>query len=52
MAEDRNLTVHMYQEELAEKAFSRLSGYASLMDTWLGAVEANLDRDQTGLFPD
>jgi nucleotidyltransferase substrate binding protein (TIGR01987 family) len=50
MAEDRNLTVHMYQEELAEKTFSRLSGYAALMDAWLIAIEAKLDQSQTELF--
>lgn len=35
MAEDRNLTVHTYNEELAELIYSRLSAYASLMRRWL-----------------
>lgn len=35
MAEDRNLTVHTYNEELAELIYSRLPAYASLMRRWL-----------------
>ena len=40
MAEDRNLTVHTYREELAEEIYGRLAGYAGLMGTWLGRMES------------
>ena len=35
MATDRNLTVHTYNEQLAEQIYSRLPGYAKLMENWL-----------------
>ena len=35
MADDRNLTVHTYNEELAEKIYSRLPGYSELVASWL-----------------
>ena len=38
MADDRNLTVHTYNEELARKIFSRLAGYADLLETWLTSM--------------
>ncbi len=38
MADDRNLTVHTYNEELARKIFSRLAGYAALLQTWLNSM--------------
>ena len=36
MADDRNLTVHTYNEPLAEEIASRLSGHAQLLQHWLG----------------
>ncbi len=39
MAEDRNLTVHTYNERLAEAIYARLSRYAEVMDSWLGAMK-------------
>jgi uncharacterized protein YutE (UPF0331/DUF86 family) len=39
MADDRNLTVHTYNEELAEQIYSRLANYAALMKAWLSAME-------------
>ena len=39
MARDRNLTVHTYNEELADQIYSRLPGHAALMDAWLAAME-------------
>jgi hypothetical protein len=42
MAEDRNLTVHTYNEQLAEAIYGRLPGYAELMDHWLSAMERRL----------
>ncbi len=38
MADDRNLTVHTYNEELARKIFSRLPDYAALLQTWLNSM--------------
>lgn len=38
MADDRNLTVHTYNEKLARKIFSRLAGYADLLQTWLNSM--------------
>ena len=38
MVRDRNLTVHTYNEELADQIYARLSGYATLMEQWLAAM--------------
>jgi nucleotidyltransferase substrate binding protein (TIGR01987 family) len=38
MAQDRNLTVHTYNEELADRIYSRLPGYAALLERWLAAM--------------
>jgi nucleotidyltransferase substrate binding protein (TIGR01987 family) len=38
MARDRNLTVHTYNEELANQIYSRLAAYAGLMEHWLAAM--------------
>ena len=35
MADDRNLTVHTYNEALAEEIASRLTKHAALLQTWL-----------------
>jgi nucleotidyltransferase substrate binding protein (TIGR01987 family) len=35
MVDDRNLTVHTYNERLAEEIDSRLSGHARLLQHWL-----------------
>lgn len=42
MSQDRNLTVHTYNEDLAEAIYSRLPLHAALMNTWLEAIEARL----------
>ncbi|YCO46421.1 nucleotidyltransferase substrate binding protein [Thermosynechococcus sp. FA-CM-4201] len=39
-ASDRNLTVHTYNETLADAIFSRLAQHAMLMDRWLAALAA------------
>ncbi len=39
MVRDRNLTVHTYNEALAEEIHGRLKRYLPLMDTWLDAME-------------
>jgi nucleotidyltransferase substrate binding protein (TIGR01987 family) len=38
MARDRNLTVHTYNEDLANQIYSRLAAYAGLMEHWLAAM--------------
>lgn len=46
MADDRNLTVHTYREELAEEIHGRLAGYAGLMGGWLGRMESGSGRGE------
>lgn len=38
MIDDRNLTVHTYNEAVAEEIFSGLPSYADLLDAWLTAM--------------
>jgi hypothetical protein len=38
MIDDRNLTVHTYNEELAQRIFSNLKDYAEFMAVWLTAM--------------
>ena len=45
MIDDRNLTVHTYNEGLARQIFSKLAGYANLMDRWLEEMEERLARE-------
>ncbi|AXY68115.1 nucleotidyltransferase substrate binding protein [Thermosynechococcus sichuanensis E542] len=40
MVDDRNLTLHTYNETLADAIFSRLAQHAMLMDRWLVALAA------------
>lgn len=44
MVDDRNLTVHTYNEQLAQEIFKRIAGYAQLMDAWLKNMANKLDR--------
>jgi nucleotidyltransferase substrate binding protein (TIGR01987 family) len=39
MADDRNLTVHTYNEALAEAIYARLPEYARLLRVWLASME-------------
>jgi nucleotidyltransferase substrate binding protein (TIGR01987 family) len=41
MVDDRNLTSHTYNEELAKLIFARLDDYARLIRDWLAAMERN-----------
>jgi len=41
MADDRNLTVHTYNEAWAREVFGRLAGHAELLEVLLAAIEAN-----------
>jgi len=47
MARDRNLTVHTYNEKLAEQIYSRLPAYAGLMEHWLAAMADEAPFDLT-----
>lgn len=42
MADDRNLTAHTYNEDLAQQIFAKLARYASLMQSWLSAISSRL----------
>ena len=39
MVDDRNLSVHTYNEALAEAIFARLAEHAQVMAVWLGEME-------------
>ena len=39
MVDDRNLSVHTYNEALAETLFARLAGHAEALKVWLDALE-------------
>lgn len=41
MIDDRNLTSHTYNEELAVAIFARLAGHANLLRRWLAALGAS-----------
>lgn len=43
MADDRNLTVHTYQEALAREVFARLAGHAERLGRWLAALRERPD---------
>ena len=45
MADDRNLTVHTYNEELAKRIFADLGRYAPLLGRWIDAMEEALPRE-------
>jgi nucleotidyltransferase substrate binding protein (TIGR01987 family) len=45
MARDRNLTVHTYNEDLANRIYSRLAAYAGLMEHWLAAMGEGAESD-------
>ena len=42
MTDQRNLTVHTYNEELAQAIYQRLEEFAQLMSSWLNALEGRL----------
>ncbi len=39
MVRDRNLTVHTYNEPLADEIYGRLRAYLGMMEAWFSAVE-------------
>ena len=44
MVDDRNLTVHTYNEDLAHEIAARLPEHAALLRTWLVQMQARLDQ--------
>lgn len=44
MVDDRNLSVHTYNEALAEAIFARLDDHARSIAAWLGAMERNIEQ--------
>jgi nucleotidyltransferase substrate binding protein (TIGR01987 family) len=42
MVDDRNLTVHTYNEALAEAIFSRLSGHLAILRQWIVAMQKRI----------
>jgi nucleotidyltransferase substrate binding protein (TIGR01987 family) len=42
MMDDRNLTVHTYNEPVAQKIFERLPSYAVLVEAWLANIGKRL----------
>jgi nucleotidyltransferase substrate binding protein (TIGR01987 family) len=42
MVDDRNTTVHTYNEKFAQSLYKRLEGHAALMEKWLGEIETRL----------
>jgi len=43
MTDDRNLTVHTYNEALAREVFARLSQHAATLSAWLEAMNDGLE---------
>ena len=43
MIDDRNTTVHTYNEKFAQSLYQRLEGHAQLMEKWLREVETHLE---------
>ena len=45
MADDRNLTVHTYNEALANAIFARLPQHAAALEGWVKAMAQRLEPD-------
>ncbi len=43
MVDDRNLTVHTYNETLANAIYSKIPDYIKLMEHWIGAMEERME---------
>lgn len=44
MADARNLTVHTYNESLAEKLHKKLPGYTKLLEHWIFAMQQRIHK--------
>jgi hypothetical protein len=42
MVDDRNLTTHIYNEELIEEIYSKITGHVRLLRTWLNAMSEQM----------
>ena len=42
MIDDRNLTSHTYNKEIAERLFSRIPNYTQLLNVWITRMKTNL----------
>ena len=47
MADDRNLTVHTYDERLAQEIAGRLLEHATVLRSWLSRAAATIDEDES-----
>lgn len=45
MADDRNLTVHTYNEALADAIFARLPQHVAALEVWFKAMSQRLEQD-------
>jgi len=43
MVNDRNLTVHTYNEEVANKIFSNLKSYLEILKNWIERMNSNVN---------
>jgi len=43
MVDDRNLTVHTYNEQLAQQIYSHLPQYATVLEAWLSNIARRLE---------
>lgn len=48
MIDDRNLTVHTYNESLAEEIYRQLPSYADFLALWLAAMEERMKSQESG----
>lgn len=46
MVDDRNLTSHAYNEDLAEQIYNQIGDYADVMANWLTAMEKVLVKNE------
>ena len=45
MVNDRNLTVHTYNEEVANKIYSNLHAYLNILNSWNGRMDKNINNE-------
>ena len=43
MADDRNLTIHIYNEALAQEIYARVPRHISVMEAWFGAMSERVE---------
>lgn len=51
MVDDRNLTVHTYNEQLAAAIYGRLGDHARLLRSWLNGIGDRVPGDDAGRGP-